>query len=206
VRRPLWREDGSAIFSVISQWFESRRTRNHTLLSHLRLPQLGGTGSRVYIPQEQDVPVIPLGTGLPSRRLLRLVSDHLQSYGGDIWPSPNLEGQIPVHVKTYIPQELDGQVQNQSHVMTSGQLISMSWSVVHEALEVLHPNEFKSSIRRGYIKTKFYILPLGRLYVKHAVQRGIWVQTQYLLWDQGKPRKILIELAGRRTFGMQTDF
>jgi hypothetical protein len=34
---PLWREDGSVICSAISQWSESRRTRNHTLLSHLRL-------------------------------------------------------------------------------------------------------------------------------------------------------------------------
>jgi hypothetical protein len=42
VGRPLWREDGSAICSVITQWSESRRTRNHTLLSHLRLPNLDG--------------------------------------------------------------------------------------------------------------------------------------------------------------------
>jgi hypothetical protein len=31
--RPLWREDGSAICSVITQWSESLRTRNHILLS-----------------------------------------------------------------------------------------------------------------------------------------------------------------------------
>jgi hypothetical protein len=35
--RPLWREDGSVICSAICQWSESRRTHNHTLLSHLRL-------------------------------------------------------------------------------------------------------------------------------------------------------------------------
>jgi hypothetical protein len=34
------------------------------------------------------------------------------------------------------------------------------------------------------------------LHEKHAVQRGIWVPSQHLLWDQGKPRKTLIELAG----------
>jgi hypothetical protein len=34
--RPLW-EDGSVICSAIRQWSESRRTHNHTLLSHLRL-------------------------------------------------------------------------------------------------------------------------------------------------------------------------
>jgi hypothetical protein len=45
------------------KWFESLRTCNHTLLSHLRLSEPGGPGSRIYIPQEQDGPVIPLGTG-----------------------------------------------------------------------------------------------------------------------------------------------
>jgi hypothetical protein len=47
------------------------------------------------------------------------------------------------------------------------------------------------------------MLPLGGLHGKHAVQRGIWVPTQHLLWDKGKPRKPLIELAGSRTFRMQ---
>jgi hypothetical protein len=44
---------------------KSRKTHNHILLSHLRLPQLGGPGPRIYILQEQGGPVIPLGTGLP---------------------------------------------------------------------------------------------------------------------------------------------
>jgi hypothetical protein len=39
-----------------------------------------------------------------------------------------------------------------------------------------------------------------------AEERGIWLPTQHFLWDQGKPRRTLIELAVRRTFGMQTDF
>jgi hypothetical protein len=34
---PLWREDGSATCSAIGDWSGSRRTHNHTLLSHLRL-------------------------------------------------------------------------------------------------------------------------------------------------------------------------
>jgi hypothetical protein len=50
----------------------------------------------------------------------------------------------------------------------------------------------------------FEKLIFGGLHEKHAVQRGIWVPTQHFLWDQGKPRKTLIELAGRRTFRMQT--
>jgi hypothetical protein len=35
--------------------------------------------------------------------------------------------------------------------------------------------------------------------VKHTEQRGIWVATQHLLCDKGKPRKTLIgqELLGR---------
>jgi hypothetical protein len=31
------------------------------------------------------------------------------------------------------------------------------------------------------------MLPLGGLHVKHAVQRGIWVLTQHLFWDQDLP-------------------
>jgi hypothetical protein len=63
VGRPLWREDGSAMCSVITQWSESLRTRIHTLLSHLRLLQPAGPGSRIYIPQEQGGPVIPPALG-----------------------------------------------------------------------------------------------------------------------------------------------
>jgi hypothetical protein len=51
--RPPWREDGSVIYS-------------YNLLSHLRLPQPGRPGPRIYIPQEQGGPVIPPGTGFPS--------------------------------------------------------------------------------------------------------------------------------------------
>jgi hypothetical protein len=41
-------------------------------VSDLRLPQTGGSGPCIYVPQEQGGPVIPPGTGLPFRRLLRL--------------------------------------------------------------------------------------------------------------------------------------
>jgi hypothetical protein len=50
------------------------------------------------------------------------------------------------------------------------------------------------------------MLPLEELHVKNAVQRGIWVPTQHLIWDKGKPWKSLIELAYRWTFRMQNDF
>jgi hypothetical protein len=72
VGRPLWREDESVICSAITRLLEQRRTHNHILLSQLRLPQPGGPGLRIYIPQEQGGPVIPPGTGLPFRHLLRL--------------------------------------------------------------------------------------------------------------------------------------
>jgi hypothetical protein len=63
VGRPLWREDGSVVCTIITQWSESHRTLNNTLLSHLRLPQPGVPGYHIYIPQEQ---------GGPLRRLLWL--------------------------------------------------------------------------------------------------------------------------------------
>jgi hypothetical protein len=52
----------------------------HILLPHLRLPQPGGPGSRIYIPQEQGGSVIPPGTGFPFCRLLTTCRD----YGGGI--------------------------------------------------------------------------------------------------------------------------
>jgi hypothetical protein len=51
---------------------KSRRTHGHILLSHLRVPQPGGPGPHIYIPQEQGGTVTPLGTGFPFCRLLRL--------------------------------------------------------------------------------------------------------------------------------------
>jgi hypothetical protein len=44
----------------------------HFTVSDSRLPQLGGSGPRIYVPQEQDGPVIPPDTGFPFRCLLRL--------------------------------------------------------------------------------------------------------------------------------------
>jgi hypothetical protein len=40
-------------------------------VSDSRLSEPGGPGPRIYIPQEQGGPVVPPGTGLPFRRLLR---------------------------------------------------------------------------------------------------------------------------------------
>jgi hypothetical protein len=96
----------SAICSVVTEWSQFRRTRNHTLVSHLRLPQPGGPASRIYIPQEQGGPVILPGIGFPLRRLLRLASDDSQAYGVGILTLPQRG--------IYIVQEHDGPVYSQS--------------------------------------------------------------------------------------------
>jgi hypothetical protein len=48
-----------------------RRTHDHILLSHLRLPQSGGPGLQIYIPQEQGGPVKSPGIGFLFRHLYR---------------------------------------------------------------------------------------------------------------------------------------
>jgi hypothetical protein len=55
------------------------RTHDYILLSHLRLPQPGGPGPCIYIPQEQIGPVIPSGTGFPL-----VASYYSQGSGGGI--------------------------------------------------------------------------------------------------------------------------
>jgi hypothetical protein len=55
-----------------SQVLVPRNSWPNFTVSDSRLPQPGGSGPRIYIPQEQGGPVIPPGIGLPFRRLLRL--------------------------------------------------------------------------------------------------------------------------------------
>jgi hypothetical protein len=59
---------------------KSHRIHGHILLSHLRLPQPGGPGPRIYIPQEQGGPVIPPDSGFPLRRLLRLAGTTVEVF------------------------------------------------------------------------------------------------------------------------------
>jgi hypothetical protein len=126
VGRPLWREDGSAICSVITQWSESHRIRNHTLLSRLRLPQPGGPGSRIYIPEGQGGPVIPPGTGFPSLRLLRL-SGLWWRYSN---PPPTWRARSP-----YIYPSGTCWSSQKSKSRYDRRPISMSWCLVHSALK-----------------------------------------------------------------------
>jgi hypothetical protein len=59
---------------------KSRRTHGHSLLSHSRLPQPGGSGPRICIPQEQGGPGILPGTVFPIRRLLRLAGTEVEVF------------------------------------------------------------------------------------------------------------------------------
>jgi hypothetical protein len=138
VGRPLWREDGSAICSVITQWSESLRTRNHTLLFRLRLPQPGGPGSRIYIPKEQGGPVIPSGTGFPLRRLLRLAGLRWR-YSN---PPPTWRDRSLYIWPSGIGWSSPKSSQVESQVTTDGQSISISWCLVHSALMGFHPKNF----------------------------------------------------------------
>jgi hypothetical protein len=66
------------------------RTRDSTV-PYSRLPQLGGPGPRIYIPQEQGVPVIPPGTWFPFGR--RVTVEVFESVSVREWP------QVKVKVK-----------------------------------------------------------------------------------------------------------
>jgi hypothetical protein len=64
----------NCFWALPEQSLLSRRPAELTAIfyCHLRLPQPGGPGPCIYIPQEQGGPVIPPGTGFPFRRLLQL--------------------------------------------------------------------------------------------------------------------------------------
>jgi hypothetical protein len=49
-----------------------QRSHPQVRVSDSRLPQPGGPGPHIYIPQEEGDSVIPSGTGFPFRRLLLL--------------------------------------------------------------------------------------------------------------------------------------
>jgi hypothetical protein len=83
----------SVIYCTIAVTLRSKfcRTHGHILLSHLRLPQPGGPGSRIYILQKQGGPVIPLGTGVGVGVLLAADSQSTSASGyraslWDPWP------------------------------------------------------------------------------------------------------------------------
>jgi hypothetical protein len=80
VVHPLWREDGSVIYSYNCFWALPEQLLSGpssaepvTILYYLIWEaQPGWPGSCIYIPREQGGPVILLGTEFPFRRLLQL--------------------------------------------------------------------------------------------------------------------------------------
>jgi hypothetical protein len=61
----LWWEDRSLICSEITHWLESRRTHNHILLSHLRLPPTWRARSPYIYPPGTGCPSYTLGHWVP---------------------------------------------------------------------------------------------------------------------------------------------
>jgi hypothetical protein len=102
MQHPLWREDGSVVYSCC--WSSPSQVRippdtwPYFTVSGSRRPQLEGPGPHIYLPQEEGGSVVPPGTGFPFRRLLRLAG--LMNL---IWTP------------------------RQSHIATDGQSVSKSW-------------------------------------------------------------------------------
>jgi hypothetical protein len=130
----LWREGGSAI-----QWSESRRTRNHTLLSYLRLPQPEGPLSHIYIPQEQGGPVIPPGTGFLLRRLLRLTGLRdilILPQAGGLGPLiyiPQIESKAKVTLRPTVSHSVSTEVEVEVTLWLTVS-VSMSWCRAHSGI------------------------------------------------------------------------
>jgi hypothetical protein len=105
VRRPPWEEAGSVVCRALTHWLASGSTQHHVLLRHLRFPQPGEAGSRIYIPHEKGGPVLAQDTGFPLHRLLRVAGLWWRYFN----LPPTWKARSPY---IYIPQEQDGPVQS----------------------------------------------------------------------------------------------
>jgi hypothetical protein len=202
IRCSLWREDGSVVCTAITQRSESLRTHYHTLVYHLRLPHPGGPGPHNYIHQEQGDSVIPPGTGFPFCHLLRIV--------GLRWKYSN----PPSH-----GVGLNFEVR--SYFTTDSQSVSMSWCRAHLRTcdQILLSVGMLLSEICGLVSVG---LPLWR-------EDGSAICSAITQWSESRRTRnhallshlrlpqpegpgsriyeyIPQELAGRRTFQMQTDF
>jgi hypothetical protein len=81
-------------------------------VSESRLPQPGGPGPRIFIPQDQSGPVIPPGTGFPFPHLLRLAGLQMEVFE-------------PTYTRGWL---LLGSNLLQSYVTTNDQSASLSWN------------------------------------------------------------------------------
>jgi hypothetical protein len=123
VGRPLWQEDESAVCSAITQWFESCRTRNLTLLSHLRLPQTAGPS---YTPRHW----VPFTSPLTTRRW-RYSNPPPTSRARSPYIFPPVTGWSGPKSKTKFKVTLRGQPKSRSHITTDSQSVSMSGCRAH---------------------------------------------------------------------------
>jgi hypothetical protein len=204
------------MFSSASSYFSLRPKYSfqHFIFENLEYvfllkDQIPAQSNRYNFPRNWPV----LSSERAPHRYKTTNSDSKISTGNNIWSQIPQGCSIPSHtdrlsvvkrlrlrlrLRWFSPKS-NVKVKSQNHVTTDGQSISMSWCLVHSVL--------KGSFGMNFNPTSgFFMLPLGGLRVKYAMQCGFWVPTQYLLWDQGKPRKTLIELTGRRSFRVQTDF
>jgi hypothetical protein len=115
---PLWREDGSVIFSAICQCSESRRTDSYTLLSHLRLlgslsiASYDSQGLRwkySYPPPHGDRVILTVATYIPDARVslrvirgayvIKAMMNHAQTWNYDTTGGENLCHKPSQHTK-----------------------------------------------------------------------------------------------------------
>jgi hypothetical protein len=75
-------------------------SKPHFTVSDSRLPQHGGPGPRIYIPQKEGGPIIPPDIGFPFRRLLQLAG-----LGWKYWKPP-LQGFKIQQVKVEVTLQL----------------------------------------------------------------------------------------------------
>jgi hypothetical protein len=102
----LWLEDGSVIYLYNCFWALPEQSLSGPSPAELTTiiyclswdsPPLGGPGPRIYIPQEQGGPVIPLGTGFPF-----VASYNSQGYGGGILTRLHMEcNSYPYNLLTW---------------------------------------------------------------------------------------------------------
>jgi hypothetical protein len=86
----------------------------HITVSDSRLPQPGGPGPRIYMPQEQGGPVMPPDTGFHFRRLIRLT--------GIRW-----RYSTPPPHRNWTPSD-ELEYESESYVTTDCQSASLSWN------------------------------------------------------------------------------